>query len=164
MSKLLLKLAGWLGLLLALLQVALGPSPDLSRYWGAGEELVSNPLLLLGASLIVAGLFALGGLYALAGAGVLPRPPLLRLGLLAAGAVYTLRGLAFIPLLLVWLGVRDAPGPIPITAYQSSAVALAVGLMYLTGTLASWRRLSRAARPPRTGPSPAGNRPGPITS
>jgi hypothetical protein len=162
MSTLPLKLAGVLGLLIAVFQAVLSVSPSLSAYWGAGEELTSNPPLLLALGLFVTGLFALGGAYALSGAGLLPRLPLLRLGLLTVGAVYTLRGLPFISLLLTALGILPVPGPIPLTAYVSGAVALIVGLLYLGGTLASWRRLSEVARPAPVG-SPPEHSPGTAT-
>jgi hypothetical protein len=147
MNTILLKLAGVLGLLIAIFQAALSVSPSLSAYWGAGVELTANPPLLLALGLFVTVLCAVGGAYALSGAGLLPRLPLLRLGLLTVGAVYTLRGLPFIPLLLTALGILHAVEPIPLTAYVSGAVALIVGLLYLGGTVANWRWLSHAARP-----------------
>jgi hypothetical protein len=164
MNTFLLKLAGGLGLLIAAFQAALSFSPSLSAYWGAGEELTSNRLLLLALGLTVTGLFALGAAYALSGAGLLPRLPLLRLGLLTVGAVYMLRGLPAIPLLLTALGILPATEPIALTASVSGAVALIVGLLYLGGTVAGWRRLSGAARSHGAGSSLAGNRPGPMTS
>jgi hypothetical protein len=75
--------------------------------------------------------FIVFGVYALSGAGVVRRLPLLRLGLLAIGAVYTLRGL--IVILDILRLVRGAGYPFRQTVF--SAAALAIGLIYLIGTI-----------------------------
>lgn len=72
--------------------------------------------------------------YALSGAGVLPRMPLLRTVLCAITAVYLLRGLAFVPM-QEWLPSRS-------TAFWlwSSAICLSIGVVHLLGLRAIWSR------------------------
>src|SRR5512140_3745772 len=110
-SNVLLVMAGALSFCVALFQAAISFVPAWSAALGAGDALVSNPSLLLGAGLAMALVFALCGLYALSGAGLVRRLPLLRLGLLAIGAVHTLRGVSFVPLFLVVLGLLPSPYP-----------------------------------------------------
>lgn len=131
---------------IALFQVVLSFSPSLTRLFGA-VALAANPLLLLVAGLAVTILFALAGLYALAGACTIRRLPLLRTGLLVIGVIYTLRGLFLFPELLALAGVLPAPEPVPTQAVLSSVVALATGLLYLLGTAVSWKRLRPHAEP-----------------
>jgi hypothetical protein len=144
-SKQLLLAAAQLSFAIALFQAVLSFSPSLSSFFGAGE-LAANPLLLLVAGLAVTILFVLAGLYALAGANTIPRLPLLRTGLVVIGVIYTLRGLLLLPELLVMVGVLPAPEPVPPQAVLSSLVALATGLLYVLGTLASWKGLQPHAR------------------
>jgi hypothetical protein len=144
LSKRLLQIAGLLSLAVALFQIVLGFSPALSTYFGASPDLLANPVTLLAASLFVALIFAIWGLYGLSGAGLLRRLPLLRLGLLAIGAIYTLRGLLLIPLLLASLGLLASPEPILPQALLASFVSLLVGCFYLAGTIAAWRDLKPA--------------------
>jgi hypothetical protein len=144
-SNYLLILAGLLCFGFAVFQVAIGIVPEWSAYWGAGDELTSNRPLLLGASLVVALLCVVAGLYALSGAGLLRRLPLLRTGLLVVGILCTLRGIAFVLLLLTVLGVLPSTGPILTTAWQSSFVFLLIGLSYLFGLAYGWRSISQHA-------------------
>jgi putative oxidoreductase len=144
-SNHLLILAGLLSFGAAIFQIAIGIIPEWSAYWGAGDELVSNPPLLLGSSLGVALLAAVAGLYALSGAGLVRRLPLLRTGLLVVGILCTLCGIAFVLLLLTVLRVLPSQGPILTTAWQSSFVFLLIGLTYLFGLAYGWRALSQPA-------------------
>lgn len=144
-SKQLLLAAALLSFAIALFQAVLSLSPSLSSFFGAAE-LAANPLLLLVTSLAATMVFALFGLYALAGASTIRRLPLLRTGLMVIGAIYALRGLLLFPELLVMVGVLSAPEPVPPQAVLSSLVALATGVLYLLGTVASWKRLQPHAR------------------
>jgi hypothetical protein len=145
-SKHLLTLAGGLAFALALFHVALSFSPALSEAFGAGKEMVSNPPLLLVLGLIVAVLFALCGVYGLAGAGHIRRLPLLRVGLLGIGGICTLNGLSFVLQLLTVLALLPSPQPVSPQALLASLAFLITGLLYLSGTMAGWRRLRPGAR------------------
>ncbi len=109
------------------------------RFFGAGERMARMaeagswyPALI---TAIIAAVLATWSLYALSGAGVIPRLPLLRLGLCAITGVYLLRGLAGVPFAMVatergaafWL--------------WSSAICLAIGLVHLAGLRQVWPRL-----------------------
>ncbi len=140
-SKIFLILAGCLNLGVAVFQAVISFVPKWSAYFGAGE-LASNPTMLLVAGLIVTILFAIAGLYGLSGAGVIRRLPLLRLGLAVICFVYIFRGILFIPQLLVTIGSLPSPEPVPLQYLLSSLVALIIGLLYLIGLVAGWKRLS----------------------
>jgi hypothetical protein len=90
---------------------------------------------LLTAGLVV--VFVAFGLYALSGAGVIRPLPLLWPALAAIGAGYTLRGLVVILDLLRL--ARGAGYPLRQTVF--SAIALAIGLLYIMGALRRWRSL-----------------------
>jgi hypothetical protein len=144
-SKQLLLAAAMLSFAIALFQAVLSFSPTLTRFFGAAE-LAANPLLLLVTSLAATMVFAVFGLYALAGASTIRRLPLLRTGLLTIGVIYALRGLFLLPELLAMAGALPTPEPVPPQAVLSSLVALATGLLYLLGTATSWKRLQPHAR------------------
>lgn len=90
------------------------------------------------ATLALAVLFAVFGVYALAGAGVIRRLPLVRVALVLIGGVYTLRGLIVILDILRW--VQGAGYP-PRQLFFSAA-ALGIGLIILLGTFWRWRTTS----------------------
>jgi len=129
----------------AIIQAAIGFVPEWSAALGAGDALTSNPALLLALGLLMALVFAVCGLYGLSGAGLIRRLPLLRLGLFVIGLVCTLNGAPLIFQLPAVLGLWPAPQPIPISFVISSLVFLTVGLGYLIGLAAGWKRLSRLA-------------------
>jgi putative oxidoreductase len=132
-TKYILTIAGILSFGVAVFQAVISFVPEWSSAFDAGDALVSNPLLLLAAGLLMALVFVLFGLYALSGAGMIRRLPLLNLGLFGIGAVYTVRGIAFIPQLLVLLGILPSVRVIPLAHVLSSLVSLILGILYLTG-------------------------------
>jgi hypothetical protein len=142
-ARRLLMIAGSLSLAVAVFQAAIVFSVPVSRYFGAPEELLANPLLLIVAGFVMAVVFGLCGLYAFSGAGRFRRLPLLRLGLIVIGSVYTWRGIAVIPMSLVLLGYIQSPVSLPPQHLASSAVALGIGVLYLAGTIGNWRNLQR---------------------
>jgi hypothetical protein len=145
-SKQLLILAGILSFLVALFQAVVTFSPAWSLYFGAPEKLVSNVPLLYVTGLVAAVLFGIFGLYAMSGAGYIRHLPLLRGVLLAIGCLYVLRGLLVIPIILITAGYLQSSRPIPTTGLASSLVSLLIGLLYLAGTIGSWRSLRPASR------------------
>ena len=118
--------------------------PSWYRFFGAGERIAQlsaagsiTPTLF--ALAIAAGL-TLWSLYALSGAGVIPRLPLIRTGLSVISGIYVLRGLAGFALAAV------APGERSVAFWcWSSLICLGIGALYLVGTRQAWSQLSRGA-------------------
>ncbi len=114
---------------------------DWYRFLGAGEQMAQMaeagliyPTIVT--SVLVAVLI-IWSLYALSGAGIIFRLPLLRLGLCIIAAIYLLRGLAFIPLMPMF------PENSITFWIVSSAICFAFGLFYVLGIRQSWAQLSR---------------------
>jgi hypothetical protein len=114
---------------------------DWYRFFGAGEQMAQMaeaghiyPTIVT--SVIVA-LLTIWSLYALSGAGVILRLPLLRLGLCAIAAIYLLRGIAFLPLMPLF--------PENSTTFWviSSTICFVFGLLYALGVRQSWAYLGR---------------------
>ena len=113
--------------------------PAWYRFFGAGEQFASAaaagrayPGVVTAGIALVLGLWSA---YALSGAGVLPRWPLLPAALCAITGIYLLRGLAVLPLL-----VFARPKATPFLVW-SSLVCLGFGLVHLLGLLRVWPRL-----------------------
>lgn len=110
------------------------------RFLGAGEGMAcmaerGEPYPTLMAAGIGAVLM-IWALYALSGAGVIRRLPLLRAALCAITAVYLLRGVAFIALQPLF------PGNSLRFWLVSSGICLATGIVHATGLRQRWRELS----------------------
>ncbi|HEX9944454.1 MAG TPA: hypothetical protein VGG03_20785 [Thermoanaerobaculia bacterium] len=140
-----LVLAAALSFAIALLHlVIIFLGPEAYTYFGAAElgaleaQGSRMPDLL---TLVLVAVFTVFGLYALSGASVIRRLPLLRTGLIAIGSIYTLRGLVVIPDLIRL--VQGAGYPIRQAVF--SAVSLAIGLAYLFGTARHWPFIRRPA-------------------
>jgi hypothetical protein len=88
----------------------------------------------------IAVVLGLWSLYALSGASVIPRLPLIRLALCGITGVYLLRGFAGLVFAVVAPGYRGV-------AFWcwSSVICLSIGALYLVGTQQVWSQLSRAA-------------------
>jgi putative oxidoreductase len=141
-SERLLTVAGLLSVGVAAFHVILSFSADLSQYFGATPEVVQMlrdhaPLVYV-LMLVMIAVFALFGLYGLSGAGRFRRLPLLRVGLSLISASYTLRGLVLIPEVLGRIGLAEYR--VPPQELVSSSVSLAIGLLYLGGTIAIVRQ------------------------
>lgn len=128
----------------ALLHLAvIAGGPDWYRYFGAGEEMARladrgspKPALI---TLAIAAVLAAWSAYALSGAGLIRRLPLLRTALLLISTVYLLRGLALVPILAM-NGRADA------FTWWSSLIVLAYGIVYGLGTIRAWPALAGEPR------------------
>jgi hypothetical protein len=98
----------------------------------AGRGMWTPALVTIG----IAAMLALWSAYALSGAGVIGRLPLLRLGLVAITAVYLLRGLIlFAPSLL------RRPDLSASFILWSSVIVLAIGAVHAIGLWRGWNEL-----------------------
>lgn len=123
------------------LAVILG-GPSWYRFFGAGEAMArmaeqgsARPALI---TVGVAALLATWSAYALAGAGLIPRLPLLRTALVAISAVYLLRGLVLLPALAM------NGGRVGAFLLWSSLIVLVYGITYAVGTFLAWPALAGA--------------------
>jgi hypothetical protein len=109
------------------------------RLLGAGEGMAQ--MALVGhwyptvVTLIIASMLLVWSLYALSGAGLVRRLPLLRLALIVITGVYVFRGVAF-PLLM-----PHFPGNSMTFWYISSAICLLVGVVHVVGLRQAWPHL-----------------------
>lgn len=124
--------------LLHLAVIAGGPS--WYRFFGAGEGMAQmaergslTPTLV---TIGIATVLAVWAAYAFAGAGLIPRLPLMRTALVLISAVYLLRGLVLIPALVL------NPGGVTPFVLWSSLIVLVYGLCYAVGTWVAWPALS----------------------
>ena len=128
-----LLLGGVASLLIVLLHLALAVRPQWYRHFGA-DELVQmheqGSRFAVLATLGLALMFAVWGIYALSGAGVIGQLPLLRAVLISIGAVYVLRSL-MLPSELFKVLLRGYPWRFVVFSTGS----LAAGLLHLIGTL-----------------------------
>lgn len=109
------------------------------RFFGAGEEMASmaeagsiQPAIITSFIVIV---LTLWSLYALSGAGVISKLPLLKAGLCVITAIYLIRGIAPLPF------IKHFPENSPLFWVVSSSVCLLFGLVHLAGLNQVWRKL-----------------------
>lgn len=136
-----LLIGGWLSLLAALLHLAvIAGGSDWYRFFGAGEGMARmaeremwQPALM---TVAIATILAIWACYAFAGAGRLPRLPLMRTALILISLIYLARGLLIIPIVI------EPPAR---TAFNiwSSLIVLVYGLCYAVGTWTAWPALSK---------------------
>ena len=111
---------------------AIFEGPDAYRFLGAGEDmarLVEQGSWLPGLlTLWITGVFAVFGLYALAGARLIKPLPYTHEVLWGITAIYSLRGAVLMFYLLT-------PGPWRAMGLLSSAASLGIGLLHLVGML-----------------------------
>lgn len=109
------------------------------RAMGAGEQMAtmadagsSYPAKI---TVMIALILLVWSLYALSGAGIIGKLPLLRTGLCAITAVYLLRGFAFYPL------IAFAPGRSASFWLWSSVTCAVFGIVHAIGLARAWPRL-----------------------
>ncbi len=134
LSSYCLILGGVASLLIALLHVALAIRPQAYRYCGADElaqlHEQGSPFTVL-VTIGLALMFAAWGAYALSGAGVIGQLPWLRTVLIATGVIYILRSLMLTSELVEFLKSGHS-----FRFVVFSTGSLAIGLLYLVGSLA----------------------------
>ena len=117
--------------------------PAWYRFFGAGEGMARmaerGSLYPTVVTIGIASVLAAWAAYAFAGAGLIPRLPLMRTALVLISAVYLLRGLVLIPAFIV-----NPDGVLPFVLW-SSLIVLVYGIAYAVGTWIAWPSLSRAA-------------------
>mgnify|MGYP001205438588 CR=1 FL=1 len=118
--------------------------PSWYRFFGAGERLAQ--LAAAGSAVPtvmtagIAAVLSLWAAYALSGAGIIARLPLIRVALCAIAGIYLVRGAAG----LVFAAV--APGERSVAFWVwSSLICLGIGALYLVGTRQVWAALYRRA-------------------
>jgi len=137
--RLWLKVAAGLSFSMAACQALISVWPAAAAYFQAPPNLLNDRVRLFvigGAAALVPMLF---GLYALSGAGVIRRLPLLRTALVGIGSLFLLRGLFIILTFLEALGVRQ--GQILLAGVASHLVFLSAGIVYLGGAVLNWKTL-----------------------
>jgi hypothetical protein len=109
------------------------------RFFGAGEEMARmagagswRPTIITSGITVVLLIWAL---YALSGAQVIGRLPMLRVGLCVITAVYLLRGLALIPV-VIWMPEQNTP-----FLWWSSLICLGFGVTHAIGVWQAWARM-----------------------
>lgn len=112
------------------------------RFFGAGERMVRlSAAGSIGPTLVTTGIATVliaWSLFALSGAGVIPRLPLLRFALCSITGVYLIRGLIGLVFAVA------APGTHGVAFWSwSSVICLGIGTLYLVGTQQAWSYLSR---------------------
>lgn len=113
---------------------------DWYRFFGAGEEMAQlseqghwYPTAVT--STIVA-ILLLCSLYALSGARVILRLPLLRTGLCTISSIFLLRGVAFFGITALF------PGNSLLFWLVSSGICLGIGMLFAAGATQAWPKLS----------------------
>jgi hypothetical protein len=135
-----LKVAAGLCFFMAICQTVISVWPAAAAYFKAPPSLLEDrrQLFVIGESAAL--VLVVFGLYALSGAGVMRRLPLLRLGLVGISGMFLLRGLFFIISVLILLGVLE--GELLVQGEISTLLFLAAGITFLVGTIVNWRDLS----------------------
>ena len=119
--------------------------PDWYRFFGAGEAMATlaeegsfRPTLI---TLGIAGILAIWGLYALSGAGVIMKLPLLKIALCLITAIYLIRGIAGLVLPFVVSHPAIAQNSLSFWLI-SSTLCCGFGTFYCLGTVKAWHHLS----------------------
>jgi len=141
-----LKIAAFLSFIAALLHVAIiFGGPEWYRFFGAGEGMAklaesgsTEPTVI---TFSIAVVLTVWGLYALSGAGVVLKLPLLKLALCLISAVFLLRGVAGFILPIFTNHPVIAQNSVTFWVV-SSAICCVIGVFYVLGTKNNWERMS----------------------
>ena len=114
---------------------------DWYRFLGAGEQMAVlaeqghwYPTVV---TLIISMVLIIWSLYALSGARVITRLPLLRLGLIVISSIYLLRGIGFVFIM------SQFPDNSLNFWLLSSGICLGIGILYALGTYQAWGTLQK---------------------
>ena len=141
-----LKIAASLSFIAASLHVAIiFGGPEWYRFFGTGEGMAklaesgsAEPTVI---TISIAAILTVWGLYALSGAGVVLKLPLLKLALCLISAVFLLRGVA--GLILPFFTKHPMIAQNSVTFWLvSSAICCVFGVFYFLGTKNNWERMS----------------------
>ena len=135
--KVWLKIAAAFSFFMAVCQTVISLSPAAAAYFMAPPPLLENRWRLFFIGEAAALILVIFGLYALSGAGVIRRLPLLRLGLIGISGLFLLRGLFVVFSVLAILGILE--GQLLIQGEISTLVFLAAGITFAVGTVLNWR-------------------------
>ncbi|MGH8833291.1 MAG: hypothetical protein ACREXV_19730 [Polaromonas sp.] len=109
------------------------------RFFGAGERMAQlasagswRPTII---TLAITAVLIVWSLYALSGAGLVPRLPFVRLALCVITGIYLLRGIAGLPFLPFATGLSAS------FWWWSSAICLTIGAVHLIGLRQVWTHL-----------------------
>ena len=125
---------GVISALISITHIFLAFMPELYKYVAPGQGSAVEQLaeqgsnLITIASIVLALIFAIWGIYAFSGAGLITRLPLLRASLIAIAVIYILRSL-FLPTEINMVVNQGYPFRFVVF----SAVSLVAGLLYLIG-------------------------------
>ncbi len=118
--------------------------PEWYRFFGAGERMAQMasrghwyPALVTSG---IAAILSIWAAFALSGAGLIVRLPLLRTALVAITTIYLLRGLLIVPVVII------VPYPEGAFDYWSTLVVLIYGVVHLFGLWLAWRALAPVRR------------------
>ena len=140
--RLWLKVAAGLSFFMAACQLVIAVWPAAAGYFQAPPGLLNDRVRLFVVGGVAALIPLLFGFYALSGAGVIRRLPLVRTALVGIGSLFLLRGLFIIMTIVVVLGIR--PGQVWLAAVGSHLVFLSAGVAYLGGAVLNWKTLKNA--------------------
>ncbi len=125
-------LASIICFLLSIFQIIIGFSPSWSLYFGAPDFLIKSPNTLITVSIIIGFLLIIFGLYALSGAKIFIKLPLLKPILLGIGLLFLLRGCLLFPELLRFLKLIEDE-PIESKFIIFSVISLIIGFIFIKG-------------------------------
>ena len=138
--RLWLKVAAGLSFFMAACQAVISVWPAAAAYFGAPPALLNDRARLFvvgGAAALIPVIF---GFYALSGARVIRRLPLVRTALVGIGSLFLLRGMFIIITFLKTLGVLQ--GQVFLAGVATHVVFLSAGIAYLGGAVLNWKALN----------------------
>ena len=141
--KLWLKVAAGFSFFMAACQTVISRSPAAAAYFKAPPPLLEDRGQLFLWGMAAALVLVVFGLYALSGAGIIRRLPLLLLGLIGISCLFLLRGIFLVLDVLVILGVLE--GELLVQGTISTLVFLGAGITYAVGTVLNWRDIRARA-------------------